>query len=95
MRGELLAPVDEQDFALAVKADALLLQIASDAGGGFAATEAEVSRLRLGLEGSTEFIVGDGSWLAPFVESGVRYDGGDAETGRGVEIGGGLRYARP
>ena len=32
--------------------------------------------------------------MRPKVEGGVRYDGGDAETGRGFEVGGGLDWAR-
>ena len=44
------------------------------------------------LEGSREMDLGAGS-LTPSVEVGLRYDGGDAETGAGVELGGGVRYA--
>ena len=36
-----------------------------------------------------------GAALTPNVELGLRYDDGDAETGAGVELGGGLRYADP
>ena len=32
--------------------------------------------------------------MRPKVEGGVRYDGGDAETGQGFEVGGGLDWAR-
>ena len=31
--------------------------------------------------------------MKPKLEAGVRYDSGDAETGAGLEIGGGLGYA--
>ena len=31
--------------------------------------------------------------LTPSLEAGLRYDGGDAETGAGIELGGGLGYA--
>lgn len=34
-----------------------------------------------------------GGVLRPRVVSGLRYDGGDAETGAGIELGGGLAYA--
>ena len=33
------------------------------------------------------------SVLTPSLEIGLRHDGGDAETGSGVELGGGLRWA--
>ena len=79
---------------LAAKSDAMIVRTASDAvsggSGNLAAAEAEVTRLRLGLEGSQPFQLADGATLTPSVEIGVRHDGGDAETGFGVEIGGGL-----
>ena len=52
-----------------------------------------VSRLRLGLEGSVELALTGGGSLTPMVELGLRHDGGDAETGFGVELGGGLIFA--
>ena len=95
LRGELLSPADEKDFALTFKADALFMRTASDVVPGLKAAEAEVNRLRLGIEGSWEFVSEDGQWLSPRIEAGLRHDGGDAETGLGVEIGAGLRYAHP
>ncbi|MCE2454076.1 MAG: hypothetical protein J4F48_14980, partial [Nitrospinae bacterium] len=53
----------------------------------------ETSRLRLALEASREIGLASGARLTPSFEVGLRYDGGDAETGSGVEVGGGLRYA--
>ena len=35
-----------------------------------------------------------GSLITPSAEFGLRLDGGDAETGAGLELGAGLRYAR-
>ena len=60
---------------------------------GVASSELEANRLRLVLDASRPFTVGDGTTLTPSLEVGVRQDGGDAETGRGVEVGAGLRYA--
>ena len=54
-----------------------------------------MTRLRLGLEGSWRIATeGDGS-VTPKLEVGVRQDGGDAETGFGVELGGGLSWMDP
>ena len=58
-----------------------------------AAAVADVSRLRLGLEGSLDLALAGGGLLTPTVELGLRHDGGDAETGFGVEIGGGTVFA--
>ncbi len=64
--------------------------------GSLAASEADVTRLRVGLEGAwrgpeTE---GGGSFV-PSVEIGMRHDGGDAETGFGADIGAGLAWTDP
>ena len=92
---EILSPTEDNEFSVAIKADALLLQIVADASTSLAAASADATRLRLVLEGAHEIVLEDGEWIAPFVDVGVRYDGGDAETGLGAEIGGGLRYAHP
>ena len=95
LRRELLSPAEGEDFALTLKADSLYVRTATDVVPGLRAAEAEVNRLRLGLEGSWEFVSEDGQWLSPFIEAGLRHDGGDAETGLGVEVGAGLHYAHP
>ena len=84
---------------LAVKTDAMIVAHASDAasgtGGNLASAEAEVTRLRLGLEGSRPFRLADDSVLTPSMEIGLRHDGGDAETGFGADIGAGIAWADP
>ena len=63
--------------------------------GRLAAATADVTRLRLALEGSWEASLWTGSSLRPAFEVGLRHDGGDAETGFGLEIGGGLALTDP
>ena len=87
IRGELLSPTGGRGLSLALATDALWLRATSDAVESVLAAEAEVSRLRLRIEGSY------GGSLAPTFDLGVRQDAGDAETGFGLEVGGGLRYA--
>ncbi len=86
----------EDNLTLAVKTDAMVVRTGSDAasgtGGNLAAAEAEVTRLRLGLEASRPFRLGDGSVLTPSAGIGLRRDGGDAETGFGAEIGAGIAW---
>ncbi len=99
LRGSLLDG-DEDGLALAAKTDALIVQTASDAargpdGGHLAAARATVTRLRLGLEGSQSISLGEGATLTPSVEVGVRHDGGDAETGFGIDFGGGIAWSDP
>ena len=51
---------------------------------------AAVTRFRTGLEASRGYRFQRGLSLQPSLEIGLRRDGGDAETGAGVDIGGGL-----
>ena len=50
-------------------------------------------RLRMAVEGKRRLEWESGGWLEPSVELGVRWDGGDGETGAGLELGSGMRYA--
>lgn len=96
VRGEVLAPTEPGGLALAIKSDAFLVQTESDAvrstSGHLMAAEGEASRVRLIAEASRAFDTGGGT-VTPSVEIGVRHDGGDAETGSGIEAGASLRYA--
>ena len=79
-------------FDLALKADAFAVEMESDDVPVLRATSRDVERLRLMLEGQTEWAASADSRLVPSMELGVRYDGGDAEKGGGAELGGGLAY---
>ena len=79
-------------------ADALWTRTASDAArpdapGGLAATSGETVRLRLGLAAAWARTLASGATLGPRLEAGLRHDGGDAETGYGLEVGGGIAFA--
>ena len=56
------------------------------------AVDVDMSRLRLAAEASHEHLFSFGSTLTPWAEVGLRHDGGDGETGAGLEIRAGLRY---
>ena len=92
-RGELLAG-GAGGFELAFKADALWVTTSIDGvdgpAGRLKATDAAVTRFRTGLEGSRDYSLGGGPSLRPSVEVGLRHDGGDAETGAGMDVGAGL-----
>ena len=100
-RGVLLSAADTGGFELAARGDARLVRIRSeeatgaDGAGKLAGTEAETSRLRLILEGSHRIAFAGGQTLTPSLEIGLRNDGGDAETGTGVEVGGGIAWSDP
>ena len=94
-RSDLISAGSTGGPALSLKVDGLYLRIGSDAAAGLEAVEADVSRLRLGVEGSWAMEAGSGGKLTPSVEIGVRHDWGDVETGTGVDVGGGLTYSDP
>ena len=96
--GTVLSPSEAQGFELAVRSDAFWTRMSSDAvrlgtGGRLAASDADASRLRLVVAATRTFALAAGGTLTPSLDVGVRHDGGDAETGAGLEVGGSMRYA--
>ena len=63
-----------------------------DNGSAIAAVSVETHRLRLSVEGSRTWALPGGGTLTPSLEVGARWDGGDGETGAGMELGGGLEW---
>ena len=103
LRGTVVEAPPEGGPELAVKTDAMAVRTSSEAvrgsgdggAGNLAAATADVTRLRLGLEGTWRGLeIGTGT-LVPRLEIGVRHDGGDAETGFGLDLGGGLAWSDP
>ena len=100
LRGTLLQPSQPGGLELALRSDVLWMGMDSaevrdrhNPRRNLGATQAEASRLRLVLEGSRPVALAGGGMFVPSLEIGLRHDGGDAETGSGVEVGGRLRYA--
>ena len=95
LRGDLLAPpVEGSGAALAMTSDALWTRTSSEKTRDLAASESDATRLRIGLEGSYHIALGGGT-VTPKLELGARHDGGDAETGFGGELGGGVKWIDP
>ena len=102
IRSELLTPAEEGGLSLAVKGDGRFTRTSSgsasgSSGGRLEASDDDVWLLRTGVEGSRRFALGggDGATLTPSFEVGLRLDGGDAETGFGADLGGGLAFTDP
>ena len=98
VRGVAVEAPGEGGVELSINSDALAVRTSSEAssggdGGNLAGAEAEVTRLRLGLEGVWRGLEAGGGELVPRLEVGVRHDGGDAETGFGLDVGGGLSWS--
>ena len=64
----------------------------SDTGPSLATVSSDMIRARLGLAAAWRHDLVSGVTLMPRLEMGLRHDGGDAETGSGLEIGGGLAW---
>ncbi len=95
LRGVAVEAPAEGGIELSIKTDAMAVRTSSEKTQGLEASEADVTRLRLGLEGTWRGLkLGTGT-LAPTAEIGVRHDGGDAETGFGLDLGGGLAWSDP
>ena len=94
-RGQILG--GGEGFGLAFKADTLLIgmrtKAASGPGGNLDSSTAAVSRLRTAVKGSQSMTIASRMALTPSVEIGIRQDGGDAETDRGMDLGAGLVLA--
>ena len=100
LRGTLLDGGGD-GLTLTGKTDALVVETASGRGrgadgGNLEPARAMVTRLRLGVEASHSLQLGNGGTiLTPSMEVGLRHDGGDAETGFGLDLGVGLRLSDP
>ena len=91
-KGRVLDGTGASGVGLDVKTDALWVGTKSEDTGELAPTEGDVTRLRLTLAGKRAFAAGDGATFTPSAEVGLRHDGGDAESGTGLEVGAGLSY---
>ncbi len=94
--GDLLASGPTQ---LRVKAAATVAQVEIEGGevedgkgNRIAEQTVSANRLRLALKGSHAYDVGMDGQMTPQLEVALRQDGGDGQTGAGVEVSGGLRY---
>ena len=91
MRAELAAL---GSGTLHLTSDALWSRTRSDKTHALAASDATITRLRAGMEASWQIELESGT-LTPGLELGARHDGGDAERGAGIEIGGSLGWRDP
>ena len=97
VRERLLEPAPTGGLAVAVRSEARFLRTMADAdtAQGLAASEADVGLLRVGLESSWQQPLADGGAVVPRLDLGFRQDLGEAETGLGLEVQGGVRWEAP
>ena len=92
VKGQVLDSSGPSGVGLNVKSDAMWVGTKSERSAEMVGTEGDVTRLRLIVQGERVFETDNGGTFTPSAEIGLRHDGGDAETGSGVEVGAGLRY---
>ncbi len=101
VRSEALRAPEAGGLSLAVEGDVSVTRVSSDAAedavaGRLQAANVGVWRARAGVEGRRSFALdAKGGVVTPSFEVGARFDGGDAETGFGVDIGGGVALDDP
>ena len=94
--GPLLSSDDASGgTSLRLKGEAAFTRADIDGSGSLESMSLSASRQRLVLEGVYDQKLASGATFSPSLEIGFRNDGGDGETGTGIEAGGGLRYADP
>ena len=94
--GDVITPPAEgSGLALAITSDAFWARTSSNKTADLAASDSDVTRLRLGLEGSWPIAIEGSGTVTSKLDIGARHDGGDAETGFGIELGGGIAWVDP
>ena len=92
-----IVPSTGKGLSVAIDADALWVRTESEEArtraGNLAAGKADVTRLRVGVDAKHELDISGGR-LVPQLGVALRHDGGDAETGTGLEARGSIAYQR-
>ena len=94
VRGQVLDGSGPSGVGVNVKSDAMWVATKSARSADMVGAEGDVTRLRFIVQGERTFESTNGGSITPSAEVGLRFDGGDAETGAGLEVGAGLRYTR-
>ena len=82
----------EEDWAVRMRGEFLRTEIEVEEGEDTAAVSVSATLARFGLEGSRSVSLSGGGEFRPSLSLGGRYDGGDGDTGAGVEVSAGVGY---
>ena len=85
----------DEDHELVWKTSAFGVSTRTDEVGTLPTIQGNAVGFRSLIESAREHDLGSSALLRSSLQAGVRYDLGDAETGRGLLLGGGLRYVGP
>lgn len=85
--------VRDSDFTLDLKGELWGSRLSvGSSNDGISGASANTQGTRIALEGIFSKDLSSDATLAPSFEVGLRWDGGDGESGTGIELGGGLNY---
>ena len=91
-RNNLMMGVETGGLNLAVVGDSFYTATKSEKTEDLDGTSGKVTRVRLGLEGARKITLKDNKSLTPRFTVSLRQDGGDAETGWGMEVSVGMSW---
>ncbi|MCY4185335.1 MAG: hypothetical protein OXD45_08500, partial [Rhodobacteraceae bacterium] len=91
-RNNLMMGVETGGLNLAVVGDSFYTATKSEKTEDLDGTSGKVTRVRLGLEGARKITLKDNKSLTPKFTVSLRQDGGDAETGWGMEVSVGMSW---
>ena len=91
-RGQLLSAVETGFYDVVFRSDAFWVQMHADGREVLPEENVAAIRLRFAMEGSRELPILTGGVLRQSAELARRHDGGGAQEGSGLELGGRLRY---
>ncbi|MCY3599486.1 MAG: cache domain-containing protein [Gemmatimonadetes bacterium] len=91
-QGELVRADDPGDFKLALRSDGFVAQMNSEEVDGRHELTTDVSRVRVMFDASRGYTLSSGEMVQPNLRVGMRRDGGDVDTGFGMELGVGLAF---
>ena len=86
VQGQVLDGTGPSGMRVNLKSDAMWVGTKSARSVDMVGTQGDVLRLRLVAQGERDFVLAEQGTLTPSAELGLRHDGGDAETGMGVEL---------
>ncbi|MCY4452861.1 MAG: hypothetical protein OXC01_13005 [Immundisolibacterales bacterium] len=85
-----------KDTTVALKGEFVVARLdVAGAGTDLGAQALNMHRLRTSAEASYDHLLSSGGKLTSWGELGLRLDGGDGETGAGLELGSGMRFRNP
>ena len=93
IEGNILEMDETSNTRVNLRSDAMWVETRTGRTEGLIASKGDTTRLRIAIDAERTIPMGRWGALMPRGEVGLRIDGGDAETGAGVEVAAGVTYS--